>query len=131
MRRLLLRTPAEGARLDVLRVLQRDPETIGIVLDALGQQAKGHAALEAQAARIQGMLEEPRLLDRRGRDLCEALAVLAAGTILRAHAPAAVSDAYLATRLGSVPRQTYGQGLDRADVRAIVDRALPADLPLA
>ena len=74
---------------------------------------------------MQDLLHEPRLLDRRGRDLAEALATLAAGTILRAHAPAAVADAFIATRLSGGPRQTYGQGLDWADTRAIVDRALP------
>ena len=59
--------------------------------------------LKAHLARVQGMLHEPRLLDRRGRDLAEALAMLAAGTILRAHAPAAVADAFIGTRL-SGPR---------------------------
>ena len=54
-----------------------------------------------------------------------ALALLAAGTILRAHAPGAVADAFLATRLSGSARTTYGQGLDAADTRAIVDRALP------
>jgi putative acyl-CoA dehydrogenase len=53
------------------------------------------------------------------------LATLAAGAILRAHAPAYVADAYLATRLSGPPRQTYGQGLDAADTRAIVERAFP------
>jgi putative acyl-CoA dehydrogenase len=53
------------------------------------------------------------------------LATLAAGTILHAHAPAYVADAYLATRLSGGPRQTYGQGLDAADTRAIVERAFP------
>ena len=53
------------------------------------------------------------------------LALLAAGTILRAHAPGAVADAFLATRLSGSARTTYGQGLDAADTRAIVDRALP------
>ena len=52
--------------------------------------------------------------------------MLAAGTILRAHAPTAVADAFIATRLSGAPRQTYGQGLDWADTRAIVDRAFPA-----
>jgi len=36
-----------------------------------------------------------------------------------------VADAFIATRLSGAPRQTYGQGLDWADARAIVDRALP------
>jgi len=57
--------------------------------------------------------------------LTEALAVLAAGAILRAHAPAFVADAFLATRLSGSPRQSYGQGLDAADTQAITERAFP------
>jgi putative acyl-CoA dehydrogenase len=111
--------------LDLLRVLQREPETVEIVMDDLGTAVDGDAHLKAHLARVQAMLHEPRLLDRRGRDLAEALAMLAAGTILRAHAPAAVADAFIGTRLSGPGRQTYGQGLDWADTRAIVDRAFP------
>jgi putative acyl-CoA dehydrogenase len=71
------------------------------------------------------MLHEPRFLDRRGRMLTEALATLAAGAILRAHAPTFVADAFLATRLSGSPRHTYGQGLDAANTEAIVERAFP------
>jgi putative acyl-CoA dehydrogenase len=94
-------------------------------MDDLAKAASADQHLRAHLARVQGMLHEPRLLDRRGRDLAEALATLAAGTILRAHAPAAVADAFIGTRLSGVARQTYGQGLDWADTRAIVERALP------
>ena len=48
-----------------------------------------------------------------------------AGTILRAHAPPAVADAFIATRLQGPVHHTYGQGLEGADTRAIVDRAWP------
>jgi putative acyl-CoA dehydrogenase len=111
--------------LDLLRVLQREPDTVAIVLEDLGAAAGGDSPLKAQLERVQRMLHEPRLLERRGRALAEALATLAAGAILRAHAPAYVADAYLATRLSGPPRQTYGQGLDAADTRAIVERAFP------
>ena len=111
--------------LDVLRVLQREPETVEAVAEELGQGAVGDRRLEAAHARLQALLHEPRLLDARARTLVEGLAVLAAGTILRAHAPPAVADAFIATRLGQTARQTYGQGCERADTRAIVARASP------
>ena len=111
--------------LDVLRVLQREPETVEIVLEDLRATVGADRHLKAQLARVQGLLEEPRLLDRRGRDLAEALATLAAGTILRTHAPSPVADAFIGTRLAGAGRQTYGQGLDWADTRAIVERAFP------
>ena len=111
--------------LDLLRVLQHQPETLEIVMDDLGKAASGDAHIKAHFSRVETLLHEPRLLDRRARDLAEALAVLAAATILRAHAPAAVADAFIATRLSGSARHTYGLGLDRADTRAIVDRAFP------
>src|SRR5262245_55386099 len=111
--------------LDLLRVLQREPETVANVIDDLSAASAGDPHLKAHFERVQRMLHEPRLLERRGRTLAEALATLAAGTILRAHAPAIVADAFIATRLSGSPRQTYGQGLDAADTQAIVERAFP------
>jgi putative acyl-CoA dehydrogenase len=111
--------------LDVMRVLQREPDAVGVVMEELGQMAADDPGLRAAHERVQNFLQEPALLDLRGRTLVEALAVLAAGAILKAGAPAAVADAFIATRLAGAPRQTYGQGLERADVRAIVARASP------
>jgi putative acyl-CoA dehydrogenase len=112
--------------LDLLRVLQREPETVAIVMDDLAATAGGDSHLKAHLARVQRLLHEPRFLEQRGRALTESLATLAAGTILRAHAPAPVADAFIATRLAGASRQTYGHGLDAVDTRAIIERALPA-----
>jgi putative acyl-CoA dehydrogenase len=112
--------------LDLLRVLQREPETVEIVMDDLAATAGGDSHLKAHLARVQRLLHEPRFLEQRGRALTESLATLAAATILRAHAPASVADAFIATRLAGAPRQTYGHGLDAVDTRAIIERALPA-----
>ena len=112
--------------LDVLRVLQREPEAAAMVLEELGVSAGDDAGLKAALARLQALLHAPRDLDQRARALVEGLALLAAGCILRAHAPAAVADAFITTRLSGSFRHTWGQGLERADARAIIDRALPA-----
>jgi putative acyl-CoA dehydrogenase len=111
--------------LDLLRVLQREPETLEIVIEDLSSAVAGDGHLKALHAKVQGYLEDPRRLDQRARALTEALAVLAAATVLRAHAPAFVADAFIATRVAGSARLTYGQGLEQADLRAIVDRALP------
>jgi putative acyl-CoA dehydrogenase len=111
--------------LDVLRVLQREPEAVEIVVDGLEREAGDDAHLRAGVERIRQMLEEPRLLDMRARALVEALATVAAGTVLRNHAPESVADGFIAARLAGAPRQTYGSGLEWADTRAILDRVLP------
>ena len=111
--------------MDVARVLQREPAAVQVVMDELLVATGDDQHLRRAHARLEAMLQEPKLLDARGRTLVEALAVLAAGSILRAHAPAAVADAFIATRISGDPRQTYGQGLEHADVRAIIARASP------
>ena len=110
--------------LDVLRVLQREPEAVELVVDGLERDAGDDRHLLAAVARIRQMLEEPRLLDVRARALVESLALVAAGTLLRNHAPDAVADGFIAARLGGASRQTYGSHLERANTRVILERAL-------
>ena len=112
--------------LDVLRVLEREPDVLEIVLDELAQAVGSDPHLKAALERIKSMLHEPRLLEARARALLESLALLSAGTMLRAHAPQTVADAFIATRLSGLPRFTYGQGLEWSDAKAILERALPA-----
>ena len=111
--------------LDVLRVLQREPEVFWEVMEDLAQAVAGEPRLQFAHERIQGLLHEPTLLDARGRMLVEALALLAAASILRAHAPPAIAEAFIASRFAGVPKQSYGQGVEKADVRAILKRHSP------
>jgi putative acyl-CoA dehydrogenase len=111
--------------LDVLRVLQRESDAADAVMEELREAVGDDPALSVGLKRVRSLLHKPRLLDVRARTLLEGLALVAAGAILRAHAPAAVADAFIATRLAGAPRQTYGQGLDHANTRAILARALP------
>jgi putative acyl-CoA dehydrogenase len=111
--------------LDVLRVLQRRPDAAHSVMEELGEAVGGDLQLKAALERVRGLLRDPGLLDVRARTLLEGLALVAAGAILRAHAPTAVADAFITARLAGAPRQTYGQGLEHADARAILARALP------
>jgi putative acyl-CoA dehydrogenase len=112
--------------LDLLRVIEREPKTIEAVVAELGATVGRDALLKVQLDRVTSLLSERELLACRGRDLAEALALLATGTILRATAPHAVADAFLATRLGAINRQTYGQGLSKGDPRAIIDWCCPS-----
>ena len=107
---------------DALRVLQRQPECVDRVLAKLEAGVGGDARIAAQLEKVRAMFAEPQSLEQRGREFVEALAVLAAGCLLRSHAPAAVADAFIATRMGGHWRQTYGQGLETADVHAILAR---------
>jgi putative acyl-CoA dehydrogenase len=109
--------------LDVLRVLQRERPAADAVIEELTEAVGDDPQLKGGLERVRALLHQPQLLEIRARMVLEGLALLAAGAILRAHAPAAVADAFIATRLTGAPRQTYGQGLEHADTRAILARA--------
>ena len=111
--------------LDVLRVLEKEPDAVEMVLDDLTQAAGDDTHLKAALARVRTMLHEPRLIELRARALLEGLALTAAGCIIRAHAPQPVGDAFIAARLSGVPRFTYGQGLEWSDTKAVLARTLP------
>jgi putative acyl-CoA dehydrogenase len=113
--------------LDLFRVLQREPDVAAMALEDLGAGLGEDRTLAAAFAQVQSILHEPRTLDLRARALVEGLARVAAGALLRAHAPASVADAFIATRLAGDFRQTWGQGLEKADCQAILDRALPGE----
>jgi putative acyl-CoA dehydrogenase len=111
--------------LDVLRVLQKEPDVAELVTDELRAACAGDPALAAGFERLEAVLHEPRLLDGRARQLVEAFAKLAAGAILRSQGNAAIADAFIAARISGPARSTYGQGLDSFDLKAILARATP------
>lgn len=111
--------------LDVLRVLQKEPDVAEQVTDELRAACAGDPALAAGFERLEAVLHEPRLLDGRARQLVEAFAKLAAGAILRSQGNAAIADAFIASRISGPARSTYGQGLDSFDLKTILARATP------
>ena len=112
--------------LDVLRVLERSPETLERVLADLSELAQGERRLTAAIGRLRKLAVETKSDPAGARVLVELLALTHAGALLNAHAPPAITDAFLATRLGGTWRHTYGASLAPADAPAIVTRAAPA-----
>ena len=112
--------------LDLLRVLQREPEAFEMVMDTLSAKVGSEPRLQRELERLRSLLHEPVLLDARGRELIEGLAVLAAAAILRHVAPSFIAEAFIGTRFSGAGRRSYGQGLAAANTRAILERALAA-----
>jgi putative acyl-CoA dehydrogenase len=111
--------------LDVLRVMERSPETVALVLDGIDAASTGEPRLKATLDRIKTLLAEARRDQSVARALVERLALAQAGALLLAHAPHAVSDAFLATRIEGGWRSTYGACDKDIDARAVLDRAAP------
>ena len=109
--------------LDVLRILMKEPDAAALVLDRLVDQANGERRLTTHIERVRELLHKPREIEANARRLMEGLAMAAAACLLRAHAPAFVSDAFIGARLDSPRYRTYGTALGKADTAAIVARA--------
>ena len=109
--------------LDVLRVLHKDPQAFEHVLEELETGAREVPRLQIGINLIRDMLRDPGQLEADARGFVELLALVGAGAILAEHAPHAVSDAFMATRLIGRWHRTHGTGLKGADRGAILARA--------
>ncbi len=121
--------------LDMLRALARSPEAAPRVLAEIGLAAGADARLDAAAARLSAELAElarlPRqAAERRARRLAGLITVALQASLLARRAPAAVSDAFCASRLepGGVPSAAVPFGVlpDGIDLAAVAARSAVA-----
>jgi len=113
--------------LDVLRALQRDPDCLAALQDELEPARGAWAAYDqawddwrAQAAGQAGQSPDPA----QARRLAAGLARLWQAALLIRHAPAAVADAFVASRLAR-PGGIVGELPPGVDLGAILARAWP------
>jgi putative acyl-CoA dehydrogenase len=112
------------AALDVLRATLKEPEGLPAFLAECEQARGASALLDAHLDRLRAYAPaaEPQFEARR---MVEELAVGLQASLLVRHAPAAVADAFCASRLGEGGR-VYGTLPPGVDAPAIVERALAA-----
>ncbi|HEY4343731.1 MAG TPA: isovaleryl-CoA dehydrogenase [Parvibaculum sp.] len=111
--------------LDVLRALTREPQALDVVLAEFEAARGANVAYDGALDALKDAFTDLGSLEARSRQIVEAMAKVAAGAILVRHAPAAVSDAYCATRLGRDWGDIYGTLPAGADQLAIIERARP------
>ncbi|MFE7030538.1 acyl-CoA dehydrogenase family protein [Streptomyces sp. NPDC057621] len=111
--------------LDVLRALGRAPETGEALFAELALAHGADARLDAAVGRLKDQLRDLRDAETGARRLVELMALTLQGSLLVRHAPAAVADAFCATRLGGDWGHSFGTLPAAADLTAILDRALP------
>ncbi|QEO15000.1 hypothetical protein FLP10_11675 [Agromyces intestinalis] len=120
--------------LDVLRVLAREPQAFEAFFEVVGRATGSDAAFDIALARAEALARETArdLADPgagasvaalRARELTERLALVLQGALVIEHAPAAVADAFCATRLGGRGGLQYGMLPADADLAGILDRA--------
>jgi putative acyl-CoA dehydrogenase len=112
--------------LDVLRALDKEPESAEALMSELSRAHGADERLDAAVARLGQELADRDGIEGRARRLVELMALTLQGSLLVQHAPAAVADAFCATRLGGDWGHAFGTLPASADVAAILERALVA-----
>ncbi|MDE2000819.1 MAG: DNA alkylation response protein, partial [Burkholderiales bacterium] len=114
--------------LDVMRAIGRDPAAAMTLLEELAHDGGDDARIRAELKGLQTMLAEPpEHLEALGRRFTERLVLVAQACLLRRHAPTAVADAFVQTRLDP----DWGRVVGSIDIRnvavdALLERAYPA-----
>ena len=111
--------------LDVLRALAKEPEALPAFLAECELARGGNAALDAQLDRLSAPRCRRTRSSRPAASSRTSRSTLQASLLVR-NAPAAVADAFCASRLDGGPRGAYGTLPPSVDAEAIVDRALAA-----
>ncbi len=115
--------PANVQALDVLRALQRQPESVEAVLREIELAAGMDARLDAAVAELCAELADAD--QWQARRVAERLALCLQGSLLLRHGNAVVAEAFCATRLGDEGGRSYGTLPRGVDAAAIVERHRP------
>ncbi|MEU6537349.1 acyl-CoA dehydrogenase family protein [Streptomyces sp. NPDC047000] len=111
--------------LDVLRALGREPGTADALFAELALAAGADERLDSAVARLRRDL--PGAGQAGARRLVELAALTLQGALLVRHAPAAVADAFCATRLGGDWGHSFGTLPAAAGLDTILARGLPGE----
>ncbi|CAG4909748.1 isovaleryl-CoA dehydrogenase [Paraburkholderia saeva] len=117
--------------LDVLRAMEREPDAAQALLAAWRATAQqhGHSALGTALERLVATLgAAPELREASARRIVQQIVLVAQATLLVQHAPAAIADAFIATRLADGcgdSGRVYGTLPAQVDHAAIIERAFP------
>ncbi len=111
--------------LDVLRAMQKTPAVVGAFFAELAKARGANATLDRHVAALQKEFGDLADLEYRARDVVDRMALALQAALLAQHAPAAVADAFCASRLAASGQHNYGALPRGVDCAAIVARATP------
>jgi putative acyl-CoA dehydrogenase len=111
--------------LDVLRALSREPASLDAWLVEVGAARGVDHRLDRAVEEVLESLADVSEMEAGARRLAGRMAACLQGALLVRHAPAAVADAFCATRLGTEYGGTLGTLPRGTDLAAIVERTTP------
>jgi putative acyl-CoA dehydrogenase len=109
--------------LDVLRAAAKSPGSVSAFLGEVRTAKGGDRRLDRAIDRLEAELSQPDEHEARARRIVERMAIAMQASLIIRHSPAAVADAFCATRLGDDGGAVYGSLPAGLDQRAIVERA--------
>lgn len=113
------------AALDALRAMGREPASVEAFFTEVELAAGADHRLDDAVALVKKELSDGAELELRARRVVEQLALVLQGSLLVRHAPAAVADAFCATRLGRDWGGALGTMPPGLDLAGVLDRVPP------
>ena len=112
--------------LDVLRAMEREPECVPALLEEAERARGNDPGLDRAIDELKAELGERSGQEGRMRMITELMALVLQGALLTGHGPAAVADAFCASRLAPRYRGAFGTLPGGCDLDAVLDRAMSA-----
>jgi putative acyl-CoA dehydrogenase len=109
--------------LDVLRSMQREPDTVEAFLGEIRKARGADARLDAFTDEVERRLRNLAEFEPVARRVVEMMASALQGSLLVQHSTPAVADAFCATRLDGDWGRAFGTMPKGVDMQAIIDRA--------
>jgi putative acyl-CoA dehydrogenase len=111
--------------LDVLRAMQKNPDTVTAFLQEVELGRGGHRLLDTALDRLHAELNDPVDAERRARRITALMAMTLQGSLLVRQAPSAVAHAFCVSRLGPEPGLVHGAPPGELEPDMLLERVLP------
>jgi putative acyl-CoA dehydrogenase len=113
--------------LDVLRAIEREAGGFSLLLNQLSDIAAAHPGLQSLVAALRkDLTAAPEQREMLARRLAQRLVIAIQASLMLQHAPAAIAEAFIASRTDSECGRVYGTLATPALQQNILDRAWPA-----
>lgn len=112
--------------LDVLRAIQREPESMQVLLQSFADVAQQQPLLQAELQQLLQLFQQaPEQLQFMARSLVSRLVILAQASLLQQYAPAFIADVFIQSRYQAFHGRVVGMlGVQQQDVEKILARVL-------
>ena len=111
--------------LDMIRAISKTPETLDVWLAEMQPSQGAHPLLDKAILKLKNEFTHQDNFEYRARHIVDQLALTMQASLLVQAGNSAVSDAYIASRLGDFGDRNYGTLPQGVDVKTLIDRGNP------